>query len=68
MKIIEQIRWMKLRKYVWDEELKQTCGEIKLNCADDEDTSFCFAPDKIYFDSEQLKKIIKILERENQND
>ena len=56
---------MKLRKYVWDEEFNQTCGEIKLNYGDDGEEHLCFAPNNIYFDSEQLKEIVKILEVEN---
>ena len=64
MIIIEQIKFWKLRKYIWDEELEQTCGKIAMNTRDDK-PEFCFNPDKVLFDARQLKKIIKLLEKAN---
>ena len=62
MKIIERIRWKKLRRYVWDEELKQTCGEIVFNNPCEE---YIFSPDSIGFDNKQLIKISKLINKLN---
>lgn len=62
MKIIEQIRWNKLRMYIWDEELKQICGEIIFNNPQNE---YIFNPNSIGFDDKQLINISKLVKRLN---
>ena len=62
MKIIEQIKYGKIRIFIWDNEFEQTCGEIKFNNPENE---YIFRPDKIGFDSNQMRKIIKLLDEYN---
>ncbi len=62
MKIIEQIKWGKLRKYIWDKELDQTSGEVTYNNPTE---GYIFSPDDCSFDDKQLNKIAKLLKKLN---
>ena len=65
MKIVEQIKWWKLRKFVWDTELEQICGEIIYNNPTEE---FVFNPDKCAFDSKQLERLSKLVKQTNEEE
>ena len=64
MRIVEDIKWGKLKRTLWDDELEQTSGEFLYNEIESE---YVFHPDRCAFDNNQLIKIAKLIKKLNAN-